>query len=79
MKHRVLCSIYRAEIIEFEQVLEVASRAFIQSSGRPLTQVEIGLLLGAWDNLTYDRIAERSGYSRKDDLDIGKMRSLIYF
>ncbi len=49
--------------MEFEQALEIISRAFSQTSGRPLTQVEVALLFGAWDNLTYDRIAERSGYS----------------
>ncbi len=49
--------------MEFEQGLEVVSRAFSQASGRPLTQVEVALLHGAWNHLTYDRIAERSGYS----------------
>lgn len=49
--------------MEFEQALEIVSRAFNREINRPLTEVEVVLLFGAWNNWTYDRIAERSGYS----------------
>ena len=49
--------------MEFYKALEVISGAFYQKNDRPLTEVEIALLYGAWENLTYDRIAERSGYT----------------
>lgn len=49
--------------MEFEQTLEVVGLAFTQKIGRPLTQVEVALLYGGWNNLTYDRIAARSGYT----------------
>lgn len=49
--------------MEFEQALEIVSGAFHRRIARPLTEVEVSLLFGAWNNLTYDRIAARSGYS----------------
>ncbi|MEG4581026.1 NB-ARC domain-containing protein [Microcoleus sp. MON1_C5] len=49
--------------MEFEQALEVATQAIARKIARTLTEVEVALLFGAWNNLTYDRIAERSGYS----------------
>ncbi|MFQ4140198.1 NB-ARC domain-containing protein [Nodosilinea sp. PGN35] len=49
--------------MDFEQALEFLNCAFNNKIERPLTQVEIALVYGAWENLTYDRIAERSGYT----------------
>ncbi|MEX0270655.1 NB-ARC domain-containing protein [Leptolyngbyaceae cyanobacterium UHCC 1019] len=49
--------------MEFGQALEAVRRAFAQKIGRPLTAAEEALLYGAWNKLTYDRIAERSGYT----------------
>ena len=49
--------------MEFEQALEIVKGAIAPKIARTLTEVEIALLFGAWNNLTYDRIAERSGYS----------------
>ncbi|OUL36300.1 NB-ARC domain-containing protein [Nostoc sp. 106C] len=49
--------------MEFEQALEFVNRAFNSKIGRSLNEVEVTLLFGAWSNLTYDRIAEQSGYS----------------
>jgi WD40 repeat protein len=49
--------------MEFGQALEVVRLAFAQKIGRPLTAAEEALLYGAWNQLTYDRIAERSGYT----------------
>ena len=46
--------------MEFEQALEVVGLAFAQKIGRPMIQAEVALLFGAWNKLTYDRIAERS-------------------
>jgi hypothetical protein len=49
--------------MEFEQALEVVNHAIARKIARTLTEIEVALLFGAWNNLTYDRIAERSGYS----------------
>ncbi|MGB3312465.1 MAG: NB-ARC domain-containing protein [Nodosilinea sp.] len=49
--------------MDFEQALEFLNCAFNNKIERPLTQVEIALVYGAWENLTYDRIADRSGYT----------------
>jgi hypothetical protein len=49
--------------MQFEQAVKVVSSALQPKIARPLTEVELALLFGAWNNLTYDRIAERSGYS----------------
>jgi WD40 repeat protein len=43
--------------------LGVVSRVFQQKIGRPLTEAEIALVSGAWQQLPYDRIADRSGYT----------------
>ncbi|WP_413167784.1 NB-ARC domain-containing protein [Capilliphycus salinus ALCB114379] len=49
--------------MEFDKALEAINGAFSRKNDRLLTEVEIALIYGAWNNLTYDRIAERSGYS----------------
>jgi DNA-binding HxlR family transcriptional regulator len=49
--------------MEFEQTLAIINDAVNHKMARTLSEVEISLLFGAWNNLTYDRIAERSGYS----------------
>jgi WD40 repeat protein len=57
---------YFAEIrsaMEFEQTLEIVNRILNHKIARSLTEVETSLLFGAWHNLSYDRIADRSGYS----------------
>jgi hypothetical protein len=49
--------------MDFEQALEIINGILHNKIARSLTEVEVALLHGAWNNLTYDRIAERSGYS----------------
>ncbi|MCY6492181.1 eIF2A-related protein [Leptolyngbya sp. GGD] len=49
--------------MEFEQALGIVTGAFNRKLSRSLTEVEVALLSGAWNNWTYDRIAERSGYT----------------
>ncbi|MGH1392603.1 MAG: eIF2A-related protein [Trichormus sp.] len=49
--------------MEFSKALEIANHAVNQKLARTLTEVEIALLFGAWNNLTYEQIAARSGYS----------------
>ncbi|WP_427162032.1 NACHT domain-containing protein [Aliinostoc sp. HNIBRCY26] len=49
--------------MEFSQALEIANHAVNEKLARTLTEVEIALLFGAWNNLTYQQIAARSGYS----------------
>lgn len=49
--------------MEFEQALEVVSLALNREIARPLTEVEVALLFGAWNKLTYNHVAARSGYS----------------
>jgi WD40 repeat protein len=49
--------------MEFGQALKVVRLAFAQKIGRSLTAAEEALLYGAWNQLTYDRIAARSGYT----------------
>lgn len=49
--------------MELDQTLEVVSTAIVTQLHRPLSDVEIALLRGAWDNQTYEQIAEASGYS----------------
>jgi hypothetical protein len=49
--------------MEFEQALAIANDTANQKLARPLTELEIALLFGAWNNLTYEQIADRSGYS----------------
>lgn len=40
--------------MEFEQALEIVKGAIAPKIARTLTEVEIALLFGAWNNLTYD-------------------------
>lgn len=49
--------------MEFEQALEVVSLALNREIARPLTEVEVALVFGAWNKLTYNDLAARSGYS----------------
>jgi AAA-like domain len=49
--------------MEFKQALEVANHAVLAEFGRHLTDVETAILLGAWQNQTYEQIAEASVYS----------------
>ncbi|MFN6515196.1 MAG: NB-ARC domain-containing protein [Nostoc sp. CreGUA01] len=49
--------------MEFEQARAIATHAVNQKLARTLTEVEIALLFGAWNDLTYEQIAHRSGYS----------------
>jgi WD40 repeat protein len=49
--------------MNFEQALETANSAVLAQVGRHLSDVEITILRGAWQNQTYEQIAEASGYS----------------
>lgn len=49
--------------MEFEQALEVVSLALNREIARPLREVEVALVFGAWNKLTYNDLAARSGYS----------------
>ncbi|BAY61373.1 WD-40 repeat protein [Calothrix brevissima NIES-22] len=49
--------------MEFAQAQAIANSAVNQKLARTLTEVEIALLFGAFNNLTYEEIADRSGYS----------------
>jgi WD40 repeat protein len=49
--------------MDFEQALETANSAVLAQVGRHLSDVEITILRGAWQNQTYEQIAEMSGYS----------------
>lgn len=49
--------------MEIEQALKLASDLLVQHSMRPLSDVETALLRGAWENLTYEAIAKKTGYS----------------
>ncbi|TVP63375.1 MAG: NACHT domain-containing protein [Nodularia sp. (in: Bacteria)] len=49
--------------MEFEQAQAIANHAVNGKISKTLTEVEIALLSGAWNNFTYEQIAERSGYS----------------
>jgi len=50
-------------MMEFEEGLKVADEAFFLSVGRRLTEVEIAILRGAWQGLTYEQISDISSYS----------------
>jgi WD40 repeat protein len=49
--------------MDADLALGVVSRVFQQKIGRSLTEAEIALVSGAWQQLPYDRIADRSGYT----------------
>jgi hypothetical protein len=49
--------------MEFEQALAIANHSVNKKIARTLTEVEIALLFGAWNKLTYEQIADGSGYS----------------
>jgi WD40 repeat protein len=49
--------------MEFNQALAIVNRAVNHKIARQLTEAEIALLFGAWNNLTYDLLATRTGYS----------------
>jgi hypothetical protein len=48
---------------DLDQAVEIANQAVTQTQGRPLTDVEILVLKGAWDRDSYDQIAARNQYS----------------
>lgn len=49
--------------MNFEQTLEQVNRRLMSEVGRSLTEAEIAILLGAWEDRTYEQVAEGSGYS----------------
>jgi len=59
-----------SQSMEIEQALKLASDLLVQQDLRPLTDVETLVLRGAWEQKTYEEIAEETGYSsnylRKD-------------
>ena len=46
-----------------EEALEVADEAVFVNVGRRLSKVEIAILKGSWENLTYEQIASEASYS----------------
>jgi hypothetical protein len=69
--------------MDFEQLIVAINGKLLPNIDRSLTDLEIELLRGAWDNLTYEEIAEASGYSLNYlQRDIGpkfwKLLSQIY-
>jgi WD40 repeat protein len=49
--------------MEFEQAFAIVNAAMYHCFGRYLKDVEVTILRGSWDNLTYEQIAESSRYS----------------
>jgi WD40 repeat protein len=49
--------------MELEQALSLVNSVTSERLGRSLAEVEIALVQGAWENATYEEIADRSGYS----------------
>ncbi|BAU41661.1 NB-ARC domain-containing protein [Leptolyngbya sp. O-77] len=49
--------------MELEQVIPSINATLLSSHHRCLTELEIELLRGAWESLTYDEISAASGYS----------------
>ncbi|WP_052050794.1 ATP-binding protein [Leptolyngbya sp. KIOST-1] len=49
--------------MDFEQAIAAANAKLQAHCDRSLTDLEIDLLRGAWNNLTYEQIADLSGYS----------------
>jgi predicted ATPase len=49
--------------MDFEQAIAATSAALQAQCARPLNDLEVELLRGAWEDLTYDEIAANSGYS----------------
>ncbi|PIG95351.1 AAA-like domain-containing protein [Gloeocapsopsis sp. IPPAS B-1203] len=49
--------------MNFEQALDVANAAVFAKFGRYLTDVETIIVMGAWQNQTYEQIADAAGYS----------------
>ncbi len=46
-----------------EQILTLVNAALLAQSGRSLSEAEIALFKGAWEDATYEQIALNSGYS----------------
>lgn len=49
--------------MEFEEAIAFVDATFCTQVDRPLNDLEIALLRGVWENLTYEEIASQSGYS----------------
>jgi WD40 repeat protein len=49
--------------MELQQALTLVDSALSDRIGRQLSEVEIALFNGAWEDATYEQIADRSGYS----------------
>ncbi|VEP18621.1 conserved hypothetical protein [Hyella patelloides LEGE 07179] len=49
--------------MDLSQALTVANRAMLAQYDRGLSDVETAIIKGSWENKTYDKIAEVSGYS----------------
>ncbi|MDX2232581.1 MAG: NACHT domain-containing protein [Leptolyngbyaceae cyanobacterium bins.349] len=49
--------------MEFEQAKAIANDAILTNAGRSLSEAEIAILSAAWNDQTYEEIADRSGYS----------------
>ena len=62
---------------------EATDVALYQSTGKYLSDIEIKLLQGSWEEKTYDQMAISYGYSaeylNKDEGQVNKWVSPIYF
>ncbi|UBF25774.1 NACHT domain-containing protein [Kovacikia minuta CCNUW1] len=49
--------------MDFDQALEIANQAMFARFGKRLSDVEMAIFRGAWQDQTYEQIAANSGYS----------------
>lgn len=49
--------------MNFQEALEVADEVMFENVGRRLNKVEIAILKGSWEDLTYEKIASDASYS----------------
>lgn len=51
------------QAINFEEAFKVADEAVFDKTGRHLTDIEMTIFRGSWQNLTYEEIAENTEYA----------------
>lgn len=54
-----------ASVFEFEKALKFVDATVFVNTKKHLKDVQVVVLRGAWQGLTYDEIAENSGYTAK--------------
>lgn len=48
--------------MNFEEALLVVEKAILAKAGRHLNDAEVTIFRGSWEGMTYDEMAEKSGY-----------------